>query len=84
MYMTASRKKIDGRPMLKLNIHDFEEDDIPFLESIGVDQIEEGKENIRFTFIYSQEAFLDTRATILEKYDAEEIGPRVYLTLKKT
>ncbi len=84
MYMTASRRKIDGRPMLKLNIHDFEEEDISFLDSIGIDQVEEGDENVRFTFIYSQEDFLNTRSTILQRYDAEEKGPRVYLTLKTT
>ncbi|PID77154.1 MAG: hypothetical protein CSB24_02980 [Deltaproteobacteria bacterium] len=80
--MTASRKKIEGKPALKLNIHNFTEADLPFLDSLGITETE--GENIRFAMVHSQQEFLDTRGAILERYHAEEKGPRVFLTPKDT
>jgi hypothetical protein len=78
--MTANRLKIDGKPVLKLNIHEFEPDDIPFLDSLGIDQLEADVENWRYILIHSQADFLATRSAILEKYKVlEEKGPKVLL-----
>ena len=38
MFMTANRIKLEGKPLLKLNIHEYNEEDIPFLDSLGIDQ----------------------------------------------
>lgn len=83
MFMTANRLKIEGKPVLKLNIHDYPKEDIPFLESLGIDQIEEDKASWRYTLIHSQADFLKTRSLLLEKYDVvEEKGPQVFLKKK--
>ncbi len=83
MYMTASRLKIDGKPLLKLNIHEYSQEDIPFLESLGIDQLESDLPNCRYIHIHNQEDFLSTRTAILERYKIlEEKGPRVFLEKK--
>ena len=82
MYMTANRLKIDGKPVLKLNIHDFSESDVPFLDSLGIDKRENDQERWRYILIYNQEDFLTIRAIILKEYTAEEKGPRVFLEPK--
>lgn len=83
MFMTATRKKIEGKPVLKLNLHNFPDEDIPFLESLGIDQIEGDAQEQRFTFIHSQEDFLETRGALLEKYTIlKEVGPKVFLAPK--
>ncbi len=82
MYMTARRIKDEGKPILKLNIHEFNENDVPFLDSLGIDQLE-GDPPQRYTLIHSQDNFLATRAAILEKYTVlEEKGPKVFLEAK--
>ena len=83
MFMTANRIKIEGKPLLKLNIHDFDKDDIPFLDSLGIDQLEADSTNWRYIYIHSQEDFLRTRSAILERYRVlEEKGPRIFLEAK--
>lgn len=83
MYMTANRIKLDGKPLLKLNIHEFDKDDIPFLDSLGIDQREGDAPNCRYTHIHSQEDFLSARAAILQRYKVlEEKGPKVFLKAK--
>ena len=83
MFMTASRIKIEGKPVLKLNIHEYGNDDIPFLDSLGIDQLEGDAPNWRYINIHSQEDFLTTRSAILEKYKVlEEKGPKVFLEVK--
>ena len=82
MYMTANRLKIDGKPVLKLNIHDFSENDVPFLDSLGIDKLENDTGRWRYTLIYSQKDFLNIRSVILEEYEATEKGPRVFLERK--
>ncbi|SHO47363.1 hypothetical protein SAMN02745220_01843 [Desulfopila aestuarii DSM 18488] len=83
MFMTANRIKIEGKPLLKLNIHDFDKDDISFLDSLGIDQLEADSTNWRYIYIHSQEDFLRTRSAILERYRVlEEKGPRVFLEAK--
>lgn len=82
MYMTANRLKIDGKPVLKLNIHDFSAKDIPFLDGLGIDKLENDQEKWRYILINNQEDFLNMRAIILEKYNAVEKGPRVFLEPK--
>ncbi len=83
MYMTASRIKIEGKPILKLNIHDFNGDDIPFLESLGIDQCDDNSPNMRYILIHSQEEFRTKRTALLTRYTVlEEKGPKVFLELK--
>ncbi len=83
MFMTAHRIKTDGKPSLKLFIHEYEEDDLPFLDSLGIDQIADDIPDCRYTHIQSQEDFLSTRSKILEKYEVlEEKGPKVFLERK--
>lgn len=83
MFMTAHRIKIEGRPVLKLIINEFETTDIQFLNSLGIDQVEDDKPNVRYILIHSQEDFLNTRASILDRYNVvEEKGPRVFLQAK--
>ena len=83
MYMTAIRIKIEGKPLLKLNIHDYDKDDIPFLDSLGINQMEDGTANCRYMHIHNQADFLSTRSAILARYKVlEEKGPRVYLEAK--
>ena len=83
MFMTANRIKIEEKPVLKLNIHDYTEDDIPFLDSLGIDQLEENSPNWRYIYIHSQKDFLSTRSAILERYNVlEEKGAQVFLEAK--
>lgn len=83
MFMTASRIKIEGKPVLKLNIHEFDKDDIPFLDGLGIDQIEGDSPSWRCVHFHSQEDFLRTRSAILERYRVlEEKGPKVFLQIK--
>lgn len=82
MYMTANRVKMEGKPVLKLNIHEFSKDDIPFLDSLGIDKTEEEPNNWRYVYIYSREDFLNTRAAIFERYECEEKGIKVFLEKK--
>lgn len=82
MFMTANRIHIDDRPVLKLNIHEFGEDDIAFLDSLGITTIDAEFAQCRYIHIHSKEDFLSIRAEIFEKYDVEEKGPRAYLALK--
>jgi hypothetical protein len=83
MFMTASRLMIDGKPVLKLNIHEYKEDDVPFLDSLGIDQCEGDSPEYRYTYIHSQEDFLQTRTEILKRYKVlEEKGPKVLLEIK--
>lgn len=83
MFMTASRIIINGKPVLKLNIHEYNEEDLAFLDSLGIDQCEENVTECRYTHIHSQEDFLSTRAAILQRYKVlEEKGPKVFLAIK--
>ena len=36
MFMTANRIKIEGKPVLKFNMHEYGDDDIAFLDSLAV------------------------------------------------
>lgn len=82
--MTANRIKIKGKPVLKLNIHDYDVVDIPFLDSLGINQVEEDSSTVRYIYIHSQEDFLTTRSAILERYNVvEEKGTKVYLEAKQ-
>lgn len=84
MFMTASRSKIDGKPLLKLNIHEFSTTDIPFLDSLGIDGVDEALQNCRYISIDNQEDFLSTRSALLERYTVlEEKGPKVFLEAKE-
>ncbi|MFT5727070.1 MAG: hypothetical protein ACI8PB_001202 [Desulforhopalus sp.] len=82
MFMTASRVKMEGEPVLKLNIHEYGEDDIAFLDSLGIDKTEDDSA-WRYTYIYSREDFLKTRAAIFERYECEEKGIKVFLEKKE-
>lgn len=83
MYMTANRKKIDGNPVLKLNIHEYTESDIKFLDSLGINQTDSEAPGCRYIQIHSQDAFLKTRTAILERYEVlKETGPKVFLQAK--
>lgn len=83
MFMTANRIKVDGKPLLKLNIHEYNKDDITFLDSLGINQIESGSAHSRYIHIHNQEDFLNTRSAILERYKVlEEKGPKVFLEAK--
>ncbi len=83
MYMTAERLIRDGKPLLKLNIHEYHETDIPFLDSLGIRESDDTSESCRYLHIHSQDFFREIRAQIIEKYDVlEEKGPRVYLRAK--
>ena len=83
MFMTAVRMKVDGKPLLKLNIHEYNAGDILFLDSLGIDQLEEDSPSLRYIHIHSQEDFFATRSAILEKYKVlKETGPKVFLALK--
>ncbi|CAG35124.1 hypothetical protein [Desulfotalea psychrophila] len=83
MFMTATRIKREGKPLLKLNIHEYNKDDIPFLDSLGIDQLEGDSTEWRYIHIHSQKDFLSTRSAILERYRIlKETGPRVFLEAK--
>lgn len=83
MFMTADRIKIEGKPLLKLCIHEYDKDDIVFLDSLGIDQFEGDSPTWRYTYIHSREDFLRTRSAILERYKVlEEKGPKVFLEAK--
>jgi len=82
MFMTANRIKMEGKPVLKLSIHEYAEDDIAFLDSLGIDKTEKESTNWRYTYIYSKEDFLSTRSAIFERYECEEKGIKVFLEKK--
>lgn len=83
MFMTAKRLKIDGKIVLKLNIHGYGEEDIPFLDSLGIDRLEGDPPTVRYTHIHSQDDFLATRSAILTRYRVlEEKGAKVLLEAK--
>ena len=83
MFMTANRIKREGKPLLKLNIHEYDKADIAFLDSLGIDQHEGDSANCRSILIDSQEDFLRTRSAILQRYTVlEEKGPKVFLEAK--
>ena len=83
MFMTANRIKIEGKPVLKLNMHEFGDADIAFLDSLGIDKVEDDHHDWRYTYIYSREDFLSTRSIILERYEVlEEKGIKVFLAAK--
>ena len=83
MFMTANRIKLEGKPLLKLNIHEYDDGDIPFLDSLGIDQFEGDPADCRYILIHSQEDFLRTRSAILQRYTVlEEKGPKVFLEAK--
>ena len=83
MFMTANRIKREGKPLLKLNIHEYDEGDIPFLDSLGIDQREDDSATCRYILIHSQEDFFRTRSAILQRYTVlEEKGPKVFLEAK--
>jgi hypothetical protein len=82
MFMTANRIKMEGKPILKLNIHEYSEDDIAFLDSLGIDKTEDDSANWRYTYIYNREDFLSTRSAIFERYEFEEKGIKVFLEAK--
>lgn len=83
MYMTATKVEGEGRVSLKLNIHEYGEEDIDFLGSLGIDQEEYSKDKSEtrlYKLIASQDEFLATRKALLERYTVlEEKGPRVYI-----
>ncbi len=80
MYMTASRLLIEEKPVLKLRIHDYQQEDIPLLDTLGINEIEEQPAPCRFIHIHNKQDFLAIRATLLEHYPVfEEKGPRVFL-----
>ena len=83
MFMTAIRIKIEGKPLLKLKIHECDKNYIPFFDSLGVDQLEDVSPNCRYAHIHNQEDFLSIRSAILERFKViEEKGPRVFLEVK--
>ena len=83
MFMTANRIKIDGKPLLKLCIHECDTNDSAFFDSLGIDQLEGDSQTLRYTYIHKREDFLSTRSAILEKYTVlEEKGPKVFLEAK--
>lgn len=83
MFMTANRIKIDGKPLLKLNIQEYDQDDILFLDGLGIDQREKDSPHCRYIHIHNQADFLSIRAAILERYKVlEERGPKVFLKAK--
>lgn len=83
MFMTANRLKVDGKIVLKLNLHEFAEEEIPFLNSLGINKIDDTAPNWRYILIHSQEEFLAKREELFSKYRVvEEKGPKVTLALK--
>lgn len=82
MFMTANRIKIQGKPLLKLNIHEYDESDIPFLDDLGIKEIDNRFANCRYIHIHSKDDFLNIRSQIFEKYDVVEKGPKAYLEAK--
>jgi len=82
MFMTANRIKIQGKVVLKLNIHECDENAIPFLDNLGINKIDNKFANCRYIHIHRKEDFLSIRAAIFEKYEVVEKGPKAYLTSK--
>ncbi len=83
MFMTANRIMLEGKPLLKLNIHEYDRGDIAFLDSLGIDQLEGGSADCRYILIHSQEDFYRIRSAILQRYKVlEEKGPKVFLEAK--
>ena len=82
MFMTANRIKIQGKPVLKLNIHECDENAIPFLDNLGISKIDNDLAYCRYIHIHRKEDFLSIRSAIFEKYDVVEKGPKAYLEPK--
>ncbi len=82
MFMTAGRIKLEGKPVLKLNIHEYSESDLSFLDELGIDLIDEDFASCRYKLIQSQEEFIGIRTAIFKRYEVTEKGPRAFLTLK--
>lgn len=82
MFMTASRIKLEGKPVLKLNIHEYGESDVSFLDGLGIDGIDTDLASCRYILIHSQEDFISIRTAIFERYEVTEKGPRAFLALK--
>ncbi len=82
MYMTARRIEIQGKPVLKLNIHEYDERDIPFLDHLGINEIDSDRAGCRYIHIHSKEDFLSIRSALFEKYTVKEEGPKAYLEAK--
>ncbi len=83
LYMTASRMKIDGKPALKLNIHQYTSADTAFFDRLGIVEQNDQEQPVRTILIHSQENFLEIRGKILEQYNVlAEKGPRVFLEAK--
>ncbi len=83
LYMTASRIKIEDKPALKLNIHQYTPADATFFDSLGIIEKKDEEQPVRTITIHSQEDFLAIRGKILEVYNVlAEKGPRVFLEAK--
>ncbi|MEJ2057695.1 MAG: hypothetical protein P8X39_07645 [Desulfofustis sp.] len=80
--MTATRIKIDGKPVLKLTIHAYDERDIPFLDHLGISEVDSNHADCRYIHIHSKEDFLSIRSAIFERYKVTEKGPKAYLEAK--
>ncbi len=84
MFMTAGRIKIDGKPALKLYMHEFDKKDEDFLDKLGINQLDEKMEGSRYILVHSQNDFLALRETIFRSYDlVAEKGPIVTLKRKE-
>ncbi|PIE64131.1 MAG: hypothetical protein CSA26_09715 [Desulfobacterales bacterium] len=84
MFMTAGRIKINGKPALKLYMHEFDRKDEDFLDKLGIDQQDEEMEDARYILVHSQDDFLALRETIFQSYDlVSEKGPIVTLKRKE-
>jgi hypothetical protein len=77
--MTASRIIIQGKLVLKLNIHEYDESDIAFLDQLGISETESDHAAFRYTHIHSKEDFLSIRSALFERYDVIEEGPKAHL-----
>lgn len=83
LFMTAKRIKIDEKPALQLNIHEYKSSDAAFFDSLGIVEVADNEQPFRSITIESQEAFLEIRGRILAQYDVlAEKGPRVFLEAK--
>lgn len=79
MYMTASRIIIQGKPVLKLSIHEYAESDIAFLDYLGINETDSHHAACRYIHIHSKEDFLGIRSALFERYDVIEEGPKAHL-----
>ncbi len=81
--MTARRIKVDGKPILKLYMHEFDTDDEIFLDRLNITQQDEEMEGARYILVHSRDDFLALRETIFQTYDlVEEKGPIVIIKRK--